>query len=68
MAQSLIQSCPSECGVSEWALITSMMMKPGPTRAVGPRKKKTLMRSLPCSLSLTFLKEICGMLFYKIYD
>jgi len=42
MAQSLIQSCPSECGVSEWALITSMMMKPGPTRAVGPRKKKTL--------------------------
>ena len=66
--QSLVQRSPTGCGVSEWDLKTSLMMSPGPTRAVGTRKKKTSMRSLPCSLSLTFLKEICGMIFYKIYD
>ena len=65
--QSLVQRSSAECGVSEWDLKISMMMGPGPTRAVGPRKKKS-MRSLACSLSLTFLKEICEMLFYKIYD
>ena len=40
MGQSLVQRSPTKCGVSEWDLVTSVMMRPGPTRAVGPRKKK----------------------------
>ena len=38
--QSLVQRSPTMCGVSQWDHKTSLMMGPGPTRAVGPRKKK----------------------------
>ena len=37
--QSLVHRSSTECGVSEWDLKISMMMGPGPTRAVGPKKK-----------------------------
>ena len=37
--QSLVQRSLTQCGVSEWDLKISMM-GPGPTRVVGPRKKK----------------------------
>jgi hypothetical protein len=46
MGQSLIQRSPTKCGVSEWDLKTSMMMRPGPTRAGGPRKEKNINENL----------------------
>jgi hypothetical protein len=34
MGQSLVQRGPTECGVSEYDLETSIMRRPKPTRAV----------------------------------